>query len=305
MRREDRPIEAAKHDRGCGAFFDLTAPSPRERDDGRIPAFCLFLLLHEAARFALWSWLGEARPTAVPVALTLASVACLAAGFFRSVARIAVACLVLLLLARTFLTFPTTPNHGYLALFAAALVAFCGFSTPEERSLLLSSCRWLAAGVLFHAGMQKFAHGTYFRGEFLATQIALDEPLGGAIARMLPAEEVSRLRSLDPYAGGAGPFRLESWIGVAVSNLVWISEVVFAVGLLASRTRRLALSGAILMLFSIEVFAREIFYGLLVLSLLLLFAPLNLSLWALFASSLVYLALLATKTGLLPAWFFN
>ena len=75
--------------------------------------------------------------------------------------------------------------------------------------------------------------------------------------------------------------------------------------LLFARTRTFAVGALIVYVFAIEAGARELFFGLVIVAMLLLFAPES---WLrrtfpVFVAAYVYLALVAF--GVLPRWYFT
>jgi len=199
--------------------------------------------------------------------------------------------------------FPFAANHHYFELGVVALGALFDERRKGEAQLLLQGCRWLVATVLFWAGLQKLLHGYYFGGEFLSyamsQELRFEEIFGG----LLPSDELVRLQSYGrPAPLGAGPYRAESWALLLVSNATYLMEILTAIGLLVRRVRPLALCAAIVLIFAIEVTAREVLFGALFLGVILLFArrPLNSKVFPLFAA--LYAYLLAAGLGLVPTW---
>jgi hypothetical protein len=204
------------------------------------------------------------------------------------------------------LTFPLTPNHWFLELYAVALLALVGRS-GRDATLALCALRWLTALVLFHTGLQKLLYGHYFAGDFLAFMVGRGDRFAALFQWLLPAAEVARLQAYEPLHEGAGPYRVAQPLFVALSNAVWLAELALPAGLLWRRTRTAAAALALAFVLALQLGARELGFALLFASLLLLFAPLG---WARRAAPLL-LAVLALALGavafapgraLLEAW---
>ena len=68
-----------------------------------------------------------------------------------------------------------------------------------------------------------------------------------------------------------GPYRFQSWLGLAISNGVWLGEMGSALLLLSSRFRAFGVAGTFALVAAIELAARELMFGFLFLNLLLLY----------------------------------
>lgn len=167
--------------------------------------------------------------------------------------------------------FPSTGNHAYLELLLCLLATSLDPSDPGEARLYVRAVRWLGVLIIGYSGIQKFAHGYYRHGEYLA--FSLGAPTFQPILRpFLTAEEFWRLTAFTG-AVGDGPYQVRSWPFVALANGTWIAEVALAPLLCLPRTRTVAVAGALLLIAAIEVGAREVFFGLVYLDVVLLFAP--------------------------------
>lgn len=200
--------------------------------------------------------------------------------------------------------FPRSANHHYLVVLCAGLVALPDRGRAPERDLALSALRWLAVLGLVWAGLQKVLHGYYLRGEFFAYAIARNERFAGFFAPIVSDAELARLRAL-PLAPGAGPFRVDEPLFLLVSNLAWIGELVLPCLLLVRRTRPFAIAATLVYIASIELAAREIFFGGLIVNLVLLFAARDLNRRALPWLIGLYLVALGSLVGWLPRWTFT
>ncbi len=226
------------------------------------------------------------------------------AGWFERFTRYAAAAAAAGMIVHHVSAFPLNANHHYLLLLCLALCAFFDHGDEQERGLLLSSLKWMAFIGLFYAGIQKVLYGYYFRGEFLAYAIAQNERFSSFFGWLIPADELTRLKGLT-IGEGAGPYRVDSPRFVLMSNLAYLGELVLPPLLLIHRTRTLAVAALLAYVFAIEAGARELFFGLMMVGILLLFAPAS---WLkrsfpVFVAAYVYLTLLAV--GLLPRWYFT
>jgi hypothetical protein len=102
--------------------------------------------------------------------------------------------------------------------------------------------------------------------------IMLVDTFRDAFAWVLPAEEIARIRSYS-FNPGQGPFRIDSGLFIVVSNVSWIAEIVFPLMLIPRKTRVIGIIGLLVTIVLIEIAAREIYFGLMVMMLLFLFAP--------------------------------
>ena len=173
--------------------------------------------------------------------------------------------------------FPFTANHVGLALIICVVLSVLDLTREGEEQLwALGTIRCMLLLVMCYAGLQKLAHGYYFRGELLAFYIMLVEPFRDLFGLILPAAEIDRLRSYS-FVTGAGPFRVDSALFIAVSNMSWIAEISFPLMLISRKTRLIGMLGMFLTVVAIEVAAREIYFGAMILMMLFLFAPFDLN----------------------------
>lgn len=200
---------------------------------------------------------------------------------------------------------PVTPNH-YLVLSVALLfLALTETGRAEEHRLSLNGIRWLIVIVLVASGLQKLSYGTYFRGEFLVFDIAINGNFASPFALLLPSAELARIRELGAGLPGDGPYRT-GWLPlVLVSNFTYLFEIVVPCLLFHRRTRTAALVATILFLVAIEVAAREVFFGAIAVNLLLLFGRRNWNRNLLPLFLALYALLIAVRLGLAPHLFFT
>lgn len=259
-------------DRRIDRILALAGEGAPAEAPNRLRVLRRFLLAWGAVRS--WVWLAFDPPAATaPLAASavVLSVAAALAWVDRAehhAARLALPALLVELAA----TLPLTPNHFFLELYAVALLALAG-SAGRDAPLVLSGLRWLVAIVLFHSGLQKLLYGHYLYGDFLAFMVGRGDRFADLFRWMLPAAEVARLESYDPFRSGAGPYRVTQPFFVLVSNAVWIAELVLPFGLLARRTRLAAALAATALVVAIQLGAREAGFALLFVNLLLLFVP--------------------------------
>jgi len=267
-------------------------------DAARLRTLRRFVLAWGAVRSVVW--LGAGAPVdafwlgASALVLAIAAALAFAPRLEHLAPRIALPALALQLA----LSFPLTNNHWFLEAYAVALLALAG---PGERDAPLVVCalRWLTAIVLFHTGWQKLGYGHYFAGDFLAFMVGRGDRFAALFQWVLPAGEVARLQSYAPFERGAGPYRVAQPLFVAMSNAVWVAELVLPWGLVWRRTRTAAAAVAAALVLAIQLGARELGFALLFASLLLLFAP---PAWARRALplQLLVLALMLAATAFAP-----
>jgi hypothetical protein len=205
--------------------------------------------------------------------VALAMTGCAVAGWRDATARAANAVAFALLLGVVVSAFPHNANHQFLALLLLALQLLVGGEAAErdaDARTALASMRWLAGIGIVWAGVMKLYYGYWLDAEFLSYRIATDPGFRWALGFLVPSAELGRLTGLGVDVG-AGPFRAEAPLLVAVSNLTWILEIVLPMGLLVAATRRLAMVATIVLFVVIQLGAREVFFGGLMVGLLLLF----------------------------------
>jgi hypothetical protein len=204
-----------------------------------------------------------------------ALVACAIAGWGDRWARLATGVSSLLLLGVVASVFPDNANHQFLALFLLAILALAeGDPADADRNhaAALQAMRWLVVVGIFWAGAMKLYYGYFVGGEFLSWRIAHDPGFARVLGPLLPAAELARLVGAGSEVG-AGPFRADAWALIAVSNITWLAEIVLPPLLLWHRTRRFAMVASIALFLAIQIGAREVFFGGLMIGLLLLFSP--------------------------------
>jgi hypothetical protein len=198
---------------------------------------------------------------------------CAIAGWRDRFARSASMLAFILLLGVVLSVFPDNGNHQYLALLLLILV-WLGDSRGAEADrnavAALQSMRWIAAIGVFWAGAMKLFYGYWLGGEFLAYRVATDPGFTLALGLLVPEGELSRLVGLGTDLG-AGPFRADAPLLIAISNMTWLFELILPLGLLWSRTRAISMIATIVLFVAIQFGAHEVFFGGMMVGLLLLF----------------------------------
>ncbi|MCC6766887.1 MAG: hypothetical protein IT293_19700 [Deltaproteobacteria bacterium] len=198
--------------------------------------------------------------------------------------------------------FPAAGNHAYLEVMLCLLGAFLDPRDEVERTLYVATARWLAVVIFFFSGVQKLAHGYYFHAEYFGFSLWI-ESFRTLFRWLLPADEYARLTAFTG-APGDGPYFVRSPLVVAVSNLTWIAEIALPAALLWRPTRPFAVAAAVALIFAIELAAREVFFGLLYVNLILLFLESDLHQRLVAPVALVLASLVAVRAGWLPALVF-
>jgi hypothetical protein len=279
----------------------------------KLRSFRRFLLLVVAAE----SWHALHYPAyqadaAFHVGLAGALSVCAVLGQLPRLERLATGCASVAMALDLGSVFPENANHQYLGLIAMALMtlpARAHGGTRDEQDeatvqAVLQALRWVVPIGFFWAGVQKLFWGYYFGGEFLAVRVATDSSFALALSPFLSAEEYSRLSALVP-GRGSGPYRVSEPLFLLVSNGAWLTELVLAPLLLVRRTRFLAALGVVIFMVAIETGARELFFGMIMISLALLYTKRDANRIPLPVFACALALLLATSAGFLPAWSFG
>jgi len=203
---------------------------------------------------------------------------CTLLGWMERFALPAVLCALLLELITVASVFPHNANHQFLAIALLALIALAHPGVgpgprpdPGDAGSAVASMRWIVLAGLVWSGVMKLAYGYWLGGEFLSYRIALDPGFARVFSPIVPDAEMARLLALENRIG-AGPFRADAPLLVAVSNLTWIAEIALPIGLLVPRMRTFAMGALLALMVAIQVGARELFFAGLMLGGLLLFA---------------------------------
>lgn len=274
------------------------APAGRESN---LHWFRLFVLMHVAARTFLQ--LGVQPPGSWYVLNSQALILCCLGGLLPSYTMWATRIAAALMAVHIGMTLPVTANHVFLEFFCLGLLAFLGESERRESELLLVALRCITLIFFFYSGLQKVFHGRYFDGQFLAYVTGAEDRFAAVFRYLLPAEEFARLRAEGARLVqgrpevGSGPFRVDSFLFLAVSNSVYVFEMLAPLLLLVRKARVAATLAAIAFVVAIEAGAREIIFGAFMINLLLLFLPgtWNKNLFFFFAAMYAYLLAAAFK----------
>jgi hypothetical protein len=271
----------------------------------RLVAFRRFLLLAIAVEQldALHHWKTQPGYEVHVVAAILLA-ACAVSVWFERLARPATLAATALMLAEVTLAFPRAANHHYLETLLLVFLCLLHGHEEDERRSLLAVLGWVVTIGLVWSGLQKLFYGYYFNGSFLSFTMAEQSRFAGFFSLFVPAAELERLRGLT-FEAGAGPYLVDSFALQLMSQLTWALEILVPPLLLVPRLRQAAAWLLIAFIAAVELGARELYFGLLMVQMLLLFprAELNRRLLPLFV--LFYLYLLAMSAGLLPRWYFT
>ena len=139
----------------------------------------------------------------------------------------------------------------------------------------------------------------------MAYVVATRDDFGVFLRFFMPTDELLRLRAMRAAEPGMGPYRVNSVLFIAVSNSVYLFEMVVAFLLLFRRTTVYAAVAAIFFVLAIECGAREFFFGSLIINLFLFYlpGPCIKRLFPLFALLFVYLV--AASFKLVPMFSYS
>jgi hypothetical protein len=259
-------------------------------------ALLRFLLLHLAVRDAIRLVDGQGDVRAV-WALVFAGclLASLRAGWQRPAACVA----LVVATWKGAVLFPDSSNHFFLEYVCLSFASLTRFDREPEVGVFVRGVRWLPVLVFFWSGVNKAVYGTYFDGAYLGSILA-HGGFAGVFGWLMSGEELSALLATPP----PGPYALTSPLALAAANGVWLGEIAAAVLMLVPRWRSLGVAAGVLLLAGIQLGARELLFGTLMLNLLACFAPVAWSRRLLPASAGFYAVLLAVRIAGVP-WSFN
>ncbi len=208
---------------------------------------------------------------------------------------------LVLLTAECVALFPNNSNHFFLEFLCLFFVWLFDSEKPVEGEMLLHALRWLLVIALFWSGIHKILFGTYFTGAFLAYQVAETENFALVFKHILPAAEFHRIRALHE----PGPYAFESPVALVVANCAYLGELASAALMCLKPFRRIGAVVVLLLVFGIELAAREFMFGVFTVALTLLFVD---GRWmqrfytlAMFA----YVYLVLASLHLAPSFWFN
>lgn len=246
---------------------------------------------------------GEA-PQPFKIVLATGVGLCALAAWREGWGRSASAFACLLLAVQLVWAFPAHANHQIVMLICLAILAGLDGPSEAEPVMAVQTLRWIVPIGFFWAGIQKVLYGYYFGGELLAYAIAETERFASLFQWILSDQDFALLRS-DALRAAGGPFRVDSPALLVISNASYLAEIAIALLLFWRPTRMAAALAGIGLIVAIQAGAREMFFGCLMVNLLLLFLPANWNARALPGFMLLYGLLLATALGWLPHWEFT
>lgn len=194
-----------------------------------------------------------ARPLALGARGIGVAVLVLAAVAPRRADAIAIPTVALVALASALASWPTTSNHAFYGAFVALAVAVL----RAEPTLATAYLRATVLLVTFGAGLQKALHGTWWRGSFLAWELAHDR-FARTLGRLLSDAELARLRSL---RGAREGFVLSFGSLLGIAWAVVIGELALPLLALVRRTRSVATIGLFGLGLGFELVADEVLFG--------------------------------------------
>ncbi len=277
------------------AFLDGDEPSTRLPKLRAFETVVLLILVAEYWARAIPKWDGLA--TSYVVILGPATACCLI-GLAPRFRRVAFAALAVMHAMVIWGEFPAAGNHAYLELLLCLLGAGLDVTDEADQVLFLRAVRWLTITIFFYAGLQKLVHGYWTAGQYLAFSVWIDS-FRPVLAALIPDDDFARLLSFTRQVGD-GPYLVTSPLFLAASNGAYLAEMVVAVLLALPATRRLGVVSGIVLLLAIEVAAREVFFGALVVNALLLFLPRARNGWLVPTVAVAMAALLLVRLGVLP-----
>lgn len=300
-----RTAGTARLDRIADRFLALVGDESPAHSQARFDALRRFVVLTVAVES--WNALryrAYQDDAGIHTAVAVVQAACLAAAFGPRLGRAAAGVCALGLLVSVVLAFPFNANHQLVQGLLLACIVLARPDVDADRRDALRAARWIAVAVMFWAGTQKLVWGYYTGGEFLAWRVAVDPGFAEVFRFFLPGAEWQRLVALES-APGAGPYRVDAPLFVAVSNGSWLAEWAIAGGLLHPRLRAWAWPAGIAFLVAVELAARELFFGGLLAFLLLLFEGGRLAPRSLWGFVPAYAYVFAMAVGWLPHWSFG
>jgi hypothetical protein len=167
-------------------------------------------------------------------------------------------------------TWPGTANHGYVMAIALTLIAW-GLAAPDRARRSLALLRTFGVSVIWGAGLQKVALGTYDRAEFFAFEISTGEGRFGHLAGLLPRMEAARLNDLHGAPGG--PYATGGALRVASLAVMALELTLPLVVLAVPRARAAAVVLLILLVLAMQLVCLELTFGVVMAALLASWLP--------------------------------
>lgn len=205
------------------------------------------------------------------IVVSIVAILCAVASFARPNGA-TLLILGIAMLLHLYARFPQSGNHVYLQCLIVFALALTRLDDPDDRRELFAALRWVTIFVFFYAGVQKLVHGYYVRGEVFAFLIANEDRFDALLSPLLSAAEQARFAAFT-MAEGEGPYRVTHPLLIAGAHSTYLAEIAVPALMLWARTRTLGLYAALAMLAGIELVARELFFGLLMVNLLFLWSP--------------------------------
>jgi len=215
----------------------------------------------------------------------------------RMLAPVAFA-LLLLTLWSLLRSLPDAPMAPFLAVYVTSVV-FLVRDDGAERSLGMGSLRWICAMGWIWFGLQKLLHGHYFDGQYLAWQIATNPDSHLLFSRLVDARALQELSILQG-AVDSGPYSDFGLRMNIASNGVWILQILVGMGLIYWKTRPTAVIVGFVLLLASVIGYGEVFSGLLLFNLLLLYASPAYHRAGVVVIIFTYAAILAGALGVIP-----
>jgi hypothetical protein len=229
----------------------------------------------------------------------VAFAACLAASFRAGWER-AAACAALAIAGwKGAAIFPDSSNHFFLEIMCLLFASVARLDREEEASVFVRGVRWLPVLVFVWSGINKAVYGTYFNGAYLGSILA-HGGFASVFGWLMSGQELQALLSAQP----PGPYAFASPLALAASNAVWLGEIAAGILMLVPRWRGAGAALGLLVLAGIQLGARELMFGMLMLNILACFGPVAWSRRLLPVSAVVYALLLAVRIAGV-GWRFN
>lgn len=220
------------------------------------------------------------------------------AALYRPLRRPAFLSLALLHAVLIYNDFPARGNHAYLETIFFLMAALLDPVDEEEGRLYVRSILWIVCVIFFFAGVQKAVQGYYFQGQYLAYSVSR-VTYRPVLSPFLSSAEFERLVGLTGRVG-SGPYLISEPLFLAVSNLVWIGEILLVPLFIYPATRTLAMVGALLLIAAIEAGARELYFGLIYTNAILLLARTNLHRYVVVPIAILAFLMIGVRAGFLP-----
>lgn len=174
----------------------------------------------------------------------------------------------LIMCIELYLVFPKISNHFLIEFLAIILITLSYRTSKDNDVILCQMLRWLLFVTLFYSGVQKLVGGTYFNGSFFIFNATINPCFFWFFSKLVSADTINMIQS-------PGPYLVDSPLIVALSNGVYIAEIIAALLLLHRKYYKIAIALTFSLIIGIEIVARELLFGCLFLNLLLLYIPGN------------------------------